>query len=267
MESEVPKRLSDAFPPSSSKNVEFVADVHSTLSEIKISSIDPNKIILRPIKNRQEMDEIRLLHKEWFPIDYSQEFFDLILKGKTKSLVAEIKVTKPNRVTQHIVIGCILYSFRHANSKYMSYSISDYLTQKLSIYILTIGVINEFRKMGIATKLLNEVIRLNAENNRLKYIYLHVISYNKSAQNFYKKNTFFLVKIKKNHYTIDEKNYDAFVYARYVNGANRPMDCVESIKYILKLCNIPSKIWMLAKGICKKLLHVGEKQPYKSLKV
>jgi ribosomal protein S18 acetylase RimI-like enzyme len=267
MESEIPKRLSDAFPPSSSSNSEFIAEVHSTLSEINVSSVDPSKIILRPIKNKHEMDEIRLLHKEWFPIDYSQDFFDLISRGKTKSLVAEIKVTKANRVTQNIIIGCILYSFRHANSKYMSYSFSDYFTQKLSIYILTIGVINEFRKMGIATKLLNEVIRLNAENNLLKYIYLHVISYNKTAQNFYKKNNFYLLKIKKNHYKIDEKAYDAFVYTRYVNGANKPMDCLESLKYVLKFCNLPSKFWSLAKGLCKKILQVGEKQPYKSLKV
>lgn len=61
---------------------------------------------------------------------------------------------------------------------------------------------NEFRKHGIGTMLLNEMIEKdNRDSNNntmlLKYIYLHVVEYNKAALNFYYKNGFVMVKCKK----------------------------------------------------------------------
>jgi len=65
---------------------------------------------------------------------------------------------------------------------------------------LTLGVVNEFRKHGIATMLLEEMIEKDskiADKTILKYIYLHVVEYNKAALSFYYKNSFVMVKCKK----------------------------------------------------------------------
>ena len=80
---------------------------------------------------------------------------------------------------------------------------------------MTIGVIDECRKMGLGTKLLNATI----ETVEKKFpacitIWLHVIEYNKSAIQFYVKNKFTKFRRMKKHYYIDFNDYDAVLLYR-----------------------------------------------------
>ena len=86
-------------------------------------------------------------------------------------------------------------------------------------YIMTIGVLDECRKLGIGTMLLqylNDRINESKWAKQVEFIYLHVISYNKAALNFYKKNEFKKSGTLKDHYEVFKKNYDAIVLYRQI---------------------------------------------------
>lgn len=77
---------------------------------------------------------------------------------------------------------------------------------------MTIGVVDECRRMGLGTLLLREAIKeINNTNTACEAIYLHVVDYNESAIKFYERNLFRMLKRIKDHYVIFDKNYDALV--------------------------------------------------------
>ncbi len=54
-----------------------------------------------------------------------------------------------------------------------------------SIYIMTLGVIDEFRQKGVGKMLVNRIIQIGKKYQNIKLVSLHVISYNKAAIRFY----------------------------------------------------------------------------------
>ena len=89
---------------------------------------------------------------------------------------------------------------------------------------MTIGVIDECRKLGLGTQMLNYTIDMvDKEYANCYAIYLHVITYNKSAIKFYDKNRFTRLEILKNHYEIDGKEYNALVTYRPI-GSKTPTE-------------------------------------------
>ena len=63
---------------------------------------------------------------------------------------------------------------------------------------MTIGVIDEVRKLGIGTRLLSSITEhVERYHSSVEAIYLHVIIYNHSALKFYDKNGFKRVGILK----------------------------------------------------------------------
>ncbi len=77
---------------------------------------------------------------------------------------------------------------------------------------MTLGVVDECRRLGIGTKLIDETIRiLNQEWKACQVLYLHVVTYNETAIRFYQRNHFLTLKIEEDHYTIMDKNYNAIL--------------------------------------------------------
>lgn len=80
---------------------------------------------------------------------------------------------------------------------------------------MTIGVLDECRKLGIGSFLLQSTLRALSSHpewqTQVKFIYLHVADYNDSAIRFYDKNGFDKLKVLKEWYTIFEKPYDAIL--------------------------------------------------------
>ena len=79
---------------------------------------------------------------------------------------------------------------------------------------MTLGVIDECRKLGIGTILLEKTYRQIAYNfPECTIVYLHVVDYNEAAIKFYqKRNDFKYLKVVKDHYEIFGKDYDAEIY-------------------------------------------------------
>ena len=63
------------------------------------------------------------------------------------------------------------------------------LDQEAAVYILTLGVAEGFRHLGIASRLVAFVVQ-HARDSLCRAVYLHVIDYNKAAIQFYRRNEF-----------------------------------------------------------------------------
>ena len=88
----------------------------------------------------------------------------------------------------------------------ISWKYDIYLGERV-IYIMTITVLEPYRRYQIGSQLLQELIRLHKNIKEIKYINLHVQVSNIAAKNFYVKNGFDMVKIVENYYTdIEPKN-------------------------------------------------------------
>jgi len=219
------------------------------------------------------MDEIKALHKEWFPIEYSKEFYESIKKGKTLCLVA-VYETEIKHDKHTLILGLITYEIRDINYKLLRFSFEDFYTSKKAIYILTLGVSNEVRKLGLASKLLEKLYDIAKEDYRVKYIYLHVVDYNDTAIKFYERNNFQKVMTKYHHYNIYGKLYGGYVYCFYTNGGSFSGGCDEAKRKclaIVRLLNIPKQISLCFRYAYSKLysaLSAKNKSPgYKEIRL
>lgn len=82
----------------------------------------------------------------------------------------------------------------------------------LGAYIMTVGIIDECRRLGLGSMLLDRtILELNRYWIQCEVIYLHVIDYNETAIRFYERNKFSQLKRIKNHYVVEKREYDALV--------------------------------------------------------
>lgn len=91
-------------------------------------------------------------------------------------------------------------------------------------YILTLGVVKEKRRNGIASLLLQCLVdHLNEPKNiNCKAIFLHVLSSNVGAIEFYEKQNFKLHKVLPFYYLINGKCKDGLTYVKYINNGRPP---------------------------------------------
>ena len=93
-------------------------------------------------------------------------------------------------------------------------------------YILTIGVVSQWRRQGIATILLNKLIENVTTNPMLedcKAVYLHVLTTNTAGIYFYEKSFFKRHKFLPLYYLINNSaTCDGYCYVRYLNDGRPP---------------------------------------------
>lgn len=117
------------------------------------------------------------------------------------------------------------------------------------VYVLTLGVVEAYRGLGIgsslfcilillkpssnmignlicssspASSLIREVVKYASSIPTCRAVYLHVISFNISAINLYKKMSFKCVRKLQGFYFINGQHYDSFLFVHYVNGGRSP---------------------------------------------
>jgi len=118
-------------------------------------------------------------------------------------------------------------------------------------YISTIGVIEEYRKQGLGSLLLEEIC------NRLQTLdctqfSLHVKSDNFPATSFYLKHGFTIVEHLDHYYEIDGKLYDAYRMERAVNDKKTLWVWFRLWKLV---CTISIFIWGLPKALLQRTLQ------------
>jgi len=240
-------RISHSFPPNYSKNNEYQAQVHSIIEKFNLK-IQPEDISFRPIQTSEEIEELKLLHKEWFPVDYQHRFFDNVQANKlVKSIAAVYDFTYDDEVYP-LILGCIVYEYRFLDHDLTQFSFSDLCGDSYGIYILTFGVINELRSQGLGSILLNKVLNLAKSDKTIKYVYLDVIAYNNPGVRCYERNGFVKVYCKRKHYKLFGERYDALVYCWYINGGKKPKNIKELLTSCVTCCGIPGKVFSSAKN-------------------
>jgi len=225
------QRISHSFPPDYHENNQYLAHVHTVFQDLKLD-IDPKKVHYRPIKNSSELRELKLLHKEWFPPEYPQMFFDELFKNKIYKAILAVYDVEYKKQKTSVILGCITYEQKEANYDFVNFSLSDLFADKLSFYMLTFGVINEVRNKGIGSALIKKLIQTASENRLVKCISLDVVHYNDQGIRCYERNGFTYVMTQKNYYDIFGKEYDAYVYCYYLNGGRKPI----KFRHFFKSC-------------------------------
>ena len=93
--------------------------------------------------------------------------------------------------------------------------------QHNSVYISTLGVIEEFRKKKVAQKLLQVALSTVDNNLNIKLILLHVIDYNTAAIRLYQKFDFHILEELDSFYHIERKPFKGIAMGRFFNGGAR----------------------------------------------
>lgn len=94
-------------------------------------------------------------------------------------------------------------------------------------YISTIGVVDEYRRLGIGKILLDKAICIMENNPKCIGVFLHVIEHNKSAIKFYKSLDFNEGNLLIDHYIINHAYFNARVFYRIFKNDNLNTNTME----------------------------------------
>lgn len=222
---------SEAYPPNSEgirSKLYSSSSIHSELKDLKIKEED---IYYKPLSIEYK-EEMKKLHLEWFPVRYDDRFFDDIFDPNYCGYYfSQAAFYKHN--DKEILIGLVLCTWQFLEMHFCKYAPDEYVkkikeqvTFKQQInsflncedhhvcYIMTLGVLDEFRRLNIGSNLIFDVINFALYNPKCVCVYLHVIEYNNAAIKFYKKNLFEEVATINNFYDLNKQKYSSKVFCR-----------------------------------------------------
>ncbi|TGZ53258.1 N-acetyltransferase 15 [Temnothorax longispinosus] len=101
-------------------------------------------------------------------------------------------------------------------------------------YILSLGVRRAYRRNGIASLLLEQLLAhvTAPERSSVKAVFLHVLSSNAPAILFYQRCHFRLHSFLPYYYSIRGKCKDGFTYVLYVNGGHAPWGIWDWVRHL-----------------------------------
>ncbi|XP_072955956.1 histone acetyltransferase MCC1 [Typha angustifolia] len=186
-------------------------------------------IAYRPIRP-SDLEVLEQIHAALFPIRYEREFFLNVVNGNGIVSWGAIDVSRSDGQSDELV-GFITTRIITAKDSEIEDLIRYNTTRKdlTLVYILTLGVAEHYRNLGIATSLVQEVIKYATSISNCRAVYLHVISYNQPAIDFYKKMSFKLVRRLPKFYYIRGQHYDSYLFVYYVNGGRSPCSPLEMV--------------------------------------
>ncbi|KAK4384738.1 Histone acetyltransferase MCC1 [Sesamum angolense] len=207
----------------------------------------PN-IAYRPIRPT-DLVVLEKLHSELFPIRYESEFFHNVVNGREIVSWGAVDRSRPNAQSDEL-IGFITARIVSAKESEIEdlLSFDSSKTDQTLVYILTLGVVESHRNLGIASALIHEVIKYASNLSTCRAVYLHVISYNNSAILLYKKMSFQCVRRLYNFYFINGQHYDSYLFVYYVNGSRSPCSPLELVALFVTFAksgfkSVAAKLW------------------------
>jgi ribosomal protein S18 acetylase RimI-like enzyme len=137
--------------------------------------------------NKNNFEQLRQLNNLSLPVRYMNGFYARI--------VAKIRFGR-FAYYNDIIVGSITWKY-------------DLFENSRMIYIMTITVLDDYKRNHIGSQLLKELIKIHKNTKEVKYINLHVQVSNQIALQFYLKHDFENVKTIENYYT-DIEPKDAY---------------------------------------------------------
>ncbi|KAL9225054.1 hypothetical protein vseg_001022 [Gypsophila vaccaria] len=205
-----------------------------------------------------DLDALEQLHLDLFPIRYESEFFCNVVNHHDIVSWGAVDRSRPHAQSDEL-IGFITVKTVLARES----EISDLIRcetgkpDQTLVYILTLGVVEAYRKFGIASALIREVTRYARTIATCRAVYLHVISYNTPAIFLYKKLSFKCVRRLHGFYLINSQHYDAYLFVYYVNGGRSPCSPLE-----LAVC-VVNYIRASFESIAARLWRRDERRPWR----
>lgn len=290
---------SDAFPPKhafESKKIQpAYSDIHKYLKDEKIQ-IEIGMVKLRKIK-KEDLTQIKPLFKEWFPLDYDEQFYEKIFSRleedtgislvayienpKSKSDFSNLKTQKNQSKNENenekvenltflteLIIGLIITNkvslenyiarvpYRYENLGYLD---EICFNTKYFVYVQSLGVIDECRRLKLGTLLLDEIIKIHNKDFHCLGIYLHVVVYNAAAIKFYEKNGFKEMNHLYNYYFINDTYYDSKAMVRLFYKEQKDIGTNFIFRLLEFLLVSPFKILFLIITLfmcCKRYRHL-----------
>ncbi|CAB3410598.1 unnamed protein product [Caenorhabditis bovis] len=201
-------------------------------------SSDASDFVLRPLR-LWDRPAVRQLCNECFPIQYPECWYDEVVSGCLDSVgLFDGAVLAAMIVTETKLVA-------HCNPE--DQDILNEMNSKV-VYILSLAVTKTYRRMGLATRLLNNLFKTIVDQSPYpRAVFLHVLSTNTPALNFYRMNGFQWHSSLVNYYRIDNENCDGCTYVKYTNGSKPPVSFYEVLKMLGGVVCFPLK------AICRVL--------------
>jgi len=184
----------------------------------------------------QDIDQVKILCRDWFPIEYPDTWYQEITSNpRFFSLAATLNGT---------IIGLIVAETKELAQlakEDRSLLASCFRSGTKVGYILSLGVSQQFRKQGIASLLLDQLIsHLTSEQfSQVKALYLHVLTTNTQAISFYEHRGFQVHSFLPYYYAIKGKRKDGFTHVLYLNGGHPTWGALDYVKLAaLALCSL-----------------------------
>jgi len=197
----------------------------------------------------QDIDQVKILCRDWFPIEYPDTWYQEITSNpRFFSLAATLNGT---------IIGLIVAETKELSQlakEDRSLLASCFRSGTKVGYILSLGVSQQYRKQGIASLLLDQLIsHLTSEQfSQVKALYLHVLTTNTQAISFYEHRGFQVHSFLPYYYAIKGKRKDGFTHVLYLNGGHPTWGALDYVKLAaLALCSLSPH--RAVARICSKL--------------
>ncbi|CAD6190889.1 unnamed protein product [Caenorhabditis auriculariae] len=189
-------------------------------------------LALRPL-SPLDRAAVQALCAASFPIEYPECWFDEVVSGSLTSL---------GLFDDKQLVAMIVSETKNISK--CNLEDSDIISNQsaLVVYILSLAVSNDYRRMGLATRLLNCLFE--SVVNQPPYpraVFLHVLSTNLPAINFYRSNGFRWHASLLNYYRIGSGFGDGCTYVKYTNGQRPPLSISEVLRLVGVVVCFPLK--------------------------
>jgi len=216
----------------------------------------------------QDIDQVKILCRDWFPIEYPDTWYQEITSNpRFFSLAATLNGA---------IIGLIVAETKelgHLAKEDRSLLASCFRSGTKVGYILSLGVSQQYRKQGIASLLLDQLIsHLTSEQySQVKALYLHVLTTNTQAITFYEHRGFQVHSFLPYYYAIKGKRKDGFTHVLYLNGGHPTWGMLDYVKLVAvslcslsphravaRLCSKLNLAWLAAMPRVRRIAHSSQ---------
>ncbi|PAV76520.1 hypothetical protein WR25_13647 [Diploscapter pachys] len=188
-----------------------------------------NRLKLRQLQPA-DLAAVKSLCYSSFPIQYPECWFNEVVSSN--SLISYGFFDSGRHLCALIVAE--VKSIAQCNAE--DREIVPYDPSVFVVYILSLAVDAAYRRMGLATRLLQHLFDIAVNLPPYpKAVFLHVLSTNYQAVKFYKANG--------NYYRFDDGFGDGCTYVKYANGARPPRSMQEMCRYVTNAFAYPARVF------------------------
>ena len=130
---------------------------------------------------KNNYNQLKQLNNFSLPVRYEDDFYYRIVNNQRFGRFAYLN---------DVIVGAITWKYDHCQD-----------TKEKNVYIMTINVLEHYKRYKIGSQLLQELLNLHKDMKEISYINLHVQESNEIARKFYLKAGFEEVKKIDNYYT------------------------------------------------------------------